>query len=111
MKLSLAAVCCFSTIFGVKAWIDQERYITHTDTQKKEFRSLEYQQQMITTPREAYTVLIDWADCDVEMREKSDEEIQEILPVLSKTKPSESCHLSHCSSDIKPEYHHIFRAL
>lgn len=81
VKLSLAAVCCFSTIFGVKAWIDQERDITHTDTQKKEFRSLEYQQQMITTPREAYTVLIDWADCDVEMREKSDEEIQEILPV------------------------------
>lgn len=82
VKLSLAAVIGCSTVFGVKAWIDSDRSITHdTDTQKKQFHALEYHQEMISTPREAYRVLIDWADCEVEMKAKSEQEILEILPV------------------------------
>lgn len=82
VKLSLAAVIGCSTVFGVKAWIDSDRSITHdTDTSKKEFHALEYRQQTISTPREAYRVLIDWADCEVEMKAKSEQEILEILPV------------------------------
>lgn len=82
VQLSLASVFCLSSAFGIKAWIDHERLITRdTETQHKEFRSLRYKEQLITTPRQAYRVLIDWADCDVEMRAKSETEIQEILPV------------------------------
>lgn len=87
VKLSLASVFCFSSAFGIKAWIDHERNITQdTETQKKEFHPLEYQRKVISTPREAYSVLIDWADCDVEMRAKSSEEIAEILPVYEALK-------------------------
>ena len=82
IKFSLTAAICLSTALGIKVWIDAESNNTqNTITPKKEFRSLEYQNQKIVTPREAYTVLIDWADCDVEMRTKSEQEIQEILPV------------------------------
>lgn len=45
------------------------------------FPGVVYQTQNITTAREAYQTLIEFADCDVELREKSAQQLAEIQPV------------------------------
>ena len=49
----------------------------------QDFPTIYYYNQQITTPRQAYSVLLEWADCDVEMRNKSTAEIQDIEPVYT----------------------------
>ncbi len=49
----------------------------------QDFPTIYYYNQRITTPRQAYSVLLEWADCDVEMRNKSTAEIQAIEPVYT----------------------------
>lgn len=81
-QISLSAILSFGVVYGIKDWMDHNSYISDdTEAIKKEFPFVEYQNHTITTPREAYTVLIHFADCDVEMRSKSKEELQAILPV------------------------------
>jgi len=49
----------------------------------KPFPTLQYRNHTITTARQAYKVLIDFADCEVEMRDKTKAEIEEIRPVYT----------------------------
>lgn len=50
-------------------------------TTSKIFTPIQYQGEEIKTPAHAYKTLLTWAHCEVEMKEKTEKEIQEILPV------------------------------
>lgn len=54
---------------------------TDINTTTKTFDSIQYLGEEIKTPKQAYKTLLTWAHCEVEMKEKTKEEIQEILPV------------------------------
>lgn len=85
-KLSLASVLAFGGAYtfydynnrnNQKNILNQVPPNTEQNKTTKEFIPVEYQGTLITTPREAYKALITWADCEVEMRDKTKEELKE----------------------------------
>ncbi len=82
--LSLAVV----SVIGVGAMIQTFDYF-HSEPDSsltmmtQPFPTVYYRDQRITTARQAYSVLLEWADCDVEMRAKTMEEIKAIEPVYT----------------------------
>lgn len=52
-----------------------------TEDKQIGFPVVQYHNQTIYTPKQAYKTLLDWADCEFEMKDKSLLEYQEILPV------------------------------
>lgn len=85
-KLSLASVLAFGgayTFYDYNNRNNQENIPnqvppnTEQNKTTKEFIPVEYQGIIITTPKDAYKTLITWADCEVEMRDKTKEELKE----------------------------------
>lgn len=82
-KTMLVGVVCVSAMVGVRAILNVQNNDTIADVQEtqKQFQPVLYQGEWIDTPRKAYTVLIRWADCEVEMREKTKADFDEVMPV------------------------------
>lgn len=85
-KVCLASVLAFGGAYAVYDYSQQQRKEPSTEQEfqanplnkyKKEFTQITFQGKVIATPREAYKNLIEWADCEVEMRKKNKEELDE----------------------------------
>lgn len=55
--------------------------VTQIEQTTKTFTPIIYQGKMIHSPKQAYKELISFAHCEVEMKEKSEVEIEEIMPL------------------------------
>lgn len=60
----------------------QDRKDVNKEAFVSNFKVVNYQGEEITTPKQAYKTLLDWADCEVEMKEKTKQEYLEIEPVF-----------------------------
>lgn len=82
LSFALAATIDVGTALGVYDYAHSKPDSSLT-MMNPTFPTVYYHDQAITTPRQAYRELLTWADCDVEMRTKSAEEIKAIEPVYS----------------------------
>ena len=82
-KAALVGAVCVSAMIGVHAVLNDQNNDTSADVQetKKQFQPVHYRGEWIDTPKKAYIVLIRWADCEVEMRQKTKAEFDEVMPV------------------------------
>lgn len=84
VKTAVIVLLGGGVIGGVVALSDNTQQEGDSATiNQRRFPNIIYQNDEITTPREAYRTLIDFADCDVEMRKKTEDELADIERVYS----------------------------
>lgn len=82
MKAVMIVTLSVTAVGGVHTVLNaQNERKADAQVVKAQFQPVIYRGSWINTPREAYIALIQWADCEVEMRQKSNAEFQEIMPV------------------------------